>query len=211
MHDFPGSEFSKQDIEHLEGYLAKLCSQGDPGALENISDTLMRHEIECISNADIEESTGRFRFDTIPVEKHATGASGKGFGYSFTLQSDTFDPGKHRIEYQAGRIGKIDGCRPWGTEGGMPRQQLSGLNVSYNGKSLRLSPEIVSALYDPNFGCNPPNPGETRGYCYTEILRSADKKRVYLLLRGGDAAGSYNAIWAFTGGDYAGRVVLPGE
>lgn len=89
----------------------------------------------------------------------------------------------------------VDGRRPWGQDGGLPKESLV-LTVKSNGRNVEIPEEATRDLFEPNLDS-------------VAVLTPSDSgERALVLMSNSDGAGAYVVIWALEKGAYRGRVVF---
>jgi hypothetical protein len=124
-----------------------------------------------------------------------------GLKYEIKAESRKFIASKHRItENGNGNICQIDNKVIWGTDGGIPMEELSLFEVKINNQIISLPLSDYKDLF---------NPFLKWGKDLVHLNAWKDKKGGYVLiiLNGSDGAGGYSAIWIFKNGKYLRRVV----
>lgn len=122
-------------------------------------------------------------------------ATVKSDGVEARVTSSAFVPADHKITRKEGLV-MVDGVYPWGAETSVPRHSLK-LEVTVNGKALKLPAEASQNLYEPDLE--------------SLILltpKSADKHAL-VMMENSDGAGAYCVVWGFKDGTYVGRTVIP--
>lgn len=122
-------------------------------------------------------------------------ASAKLDGVVVRVASPPFKERDYKITKDTNGGIRVNGMAPWGQDGGMPRTSLE-LNVSLNGRALKLPAGATRNLYDPNVGS------------LVLLTPSTADKHVLVAMMNGDGAGGYTVVWAFLNGAYVGRTVF---
>jgi len=173
------------------------------------SATIKREVISFIDWVWEYEGTGRK-----PTMLHLKGQSDcdtyahfKGHGVDVRIVSAPFDSTKHTLTYdQSGYpfLCEIDGKRFLGTDGGMPREAIQRVSVTIDSVRVQLPRAAYGDLYQPSF-CWLSGTDGSIWSCH--VVRSVDRKRVYIHMSNSDGAGSYMVIWIFINGRYVRRVI----
>ena len=122
-------------------------------------------------------------------------------GYEVRLESKKFDPNNHKFTKSTdGEICLIDNKVFWGTDGDMPTDKVSKLDVKLNKQAIFVPLSEFNDLYNPSFLYGPD---------VVHVEAKMDKKGEYfiIVLFGSDGAGSYSSVWIFENGKYFGRAV----
>ncbi|MGK4568522.1 hypothetical protein [Flavobacterium sp. 3HN19-14] len=105
-------------------------------------------------------------------------------GSSVTMYREPFDPKKHKIEYKDNFVIAIDNSPLFGSDGEMPKFQLSKAILTIGQKTYDLQ---VDNMYNPWFGENPNQE-------FFEIIHGSANDHI-LKIQFSDGAGSYAAEW----------------
>jgi hypothetical protein len=104
-----------------------------------------------------------------------------------------FDPSKHYV-LMDGDQATIDGARPLGTEGGIPRREIVRLEVAFNGKHV----PIPKSLYADCFELRLVENGHGDLCTSFWMDPKGEWGRVDLTMEGSDAGGAYKVTWILT-------------
>lgn len=128
-----------------------------------------------------------------PVRKSFQFVSKKG-GHEARVVFTTrpFDRSAHRITKQKG-CPRIDGRAALGTDCSIPRFEIASIGFSFDGKRVPLLKSLYQDCYEPPFK-NGSGQADIAGYFAVRI--GDDLKSVFIFMDGGDAAGSYQVLWA---------------
>jgi hypothetical protein len=89
---------------------------------------------------------------------------------------------------------KINGKRPWGTVGDIPRNQYGGITIEWGKNIFGLPKSSFDDLYEPNFEYN-----------YTSVFLDKSKNRLYIYGSNSDGGGGYDVLWIIENGKYITR------
>lgn len=209
---YPAFHFTQREATYVLEKLKQPC----PFAFRNFDDTVAvaseQQRAEYMAIVFAESDMGNTNtIASTRLEKGGrltvSGDTGtiSAFGYTFILTDKSFVPSAHVLFYSKGprpMLEAIDAALFWGTDGDLPERELAQLGVSYKGVTHSYSAGVVQGLYQPNHKAVP-----TSEFQHVQVYRSADKRRVYLRMYGGDGAGGYLCVWQFSDGVYKGRVV----
>jgi hypothetical protein len=131
----------------------------------------------------------------------------EGSGVLVRIEATTFDSTKHRLTYDHDYplICGIDDLPVWGTDGNMPKRQITSFRVRIDGAEVPLPFAEWQNLYEAWF-CHYDSDAD-RIHWSTKVGRSGDGRRVYVSMNNGDAAGSYSAVLIFLDNKYYRRVI----
>ena len=83
-------------------------------------------------------------------------------------------------------ITKVDGMKPLGTDGSMPRVEIASMTVSFGGTKITIPAKLYADCFNPNFQKD------------TSAVRLTDAgDSLLVFMAGSDAAGSYQIMWIF--------------
>ena len=125
-------------------------------------------------------------------EKSAAVKSG---GVEAKVTSSKFVAADHKITRKEGLV-MVDGDYAWGAETTVPQHSLK-LEVTVNGKALKLPPETSHNLYEPDLES------------LTLLTPKSAEKHAFVMMENSDGAGAYCVVWGFKDGAYVGRTVIP--
>ena len=104
----------------------------------------------------------------------------KGKDVSLSYETRAFDAKNHRIgKNKNGGVGTIDGRRVWGTDGGLPRRETTGVKISLKGRAVTVDKNKYVNLYEVSKDYTV---YQKDGYYFIEQLNS-------------DGAGGYQLVW----------------
>ena len=89
----------------------------------------------------------------------------------------------------------IDGNRPWGTDGGMPKEEYRSIRFSSAAGEFYFSRNSFRDLFEPNAD-------------FTTAYLDKTTKRIYIKAMNSDAAGSYEVVWVVEEGRLINREVF---
>ena len=98
-----------------------------------------------------------------------------------------FDSALHQIGREDGFLKSIDGRGFWGTDGDLPRRQISSIRIKQGGKTISLPDSSFNNLYEPSFGCL------DNDYCYTRIYEYPGDN-LLIRMNNSDGAGAYSVL-----------------
>ena len=96
--------------------------------------------------------------------------------------------GENRIDYSPAKVtvmAEMIGCK---------KSRLDALTISVSGTKVRCEPAMIAPLIDPHW-----------------IRIAAASNRIYVSIDGGDASGSYTAVFTVVSGRIAERLIAQGE
>lgn len=70
-----------------------------------------------------------------------------------------------------------------GVDGGLPGTQINSLRVTFNGQEISIDPKFYTDCFNPTGSI--------------DVIISDDRQSVFVIMRGSDAAGSYQVLWNF--------------
>jgi hypothetical protein len=111
-----------------------------------------------------------------------------------------FDKKKHKYKYykeSPTEIEFIDNKQYWGTDGGLPTMEYSGIKIKI-GRIVFVAPKLATEnLYEPNLDTVEVNYDKEKGMIYIQTMNS-------------DGAGAYFVVWKFKNGVYQDRLIAYG-
>ena len=79
---------------------------------------------------------------------------------------------------------RVDGRKPLGTDGTIPRVEIASMTFSFNGRKVIVPPTLYADCYNPHFQKD------------TFVAKLSDNgDSLLLFMAGSDAAGSYQIMW----------------
>ena len=115
---------------------------------------------------------------------------------TFEIVAAPFLPKQHKIgKDKSGFVLKIDGRKPVGTDGNIPRVALVSLTITVNGRPLEIPPTAWNDLYEPGLETCNAYFDLTSGYMYLYMPSCSD------------GAGFYSIAWIFRNGRYLKRYI----
>ncbi|MCU0352441.1 MAG: SH3 domain-containing protein [Cytophagales bacterium] len=113
---------------------------------------------------------------------------------SFSISKTAFDAKNHKIgKTNSSFVSTIDGVRPSGVDGGLPKFEIKEFVLEINGRQITIPKQAYSDLFEPNFE-------------YLNVCFFKDRMYIYMPLNS-DGAGGYEAVWIFRNGQYLKRYV----
>ena len=104
------------------------------------------------------------------------------------VRTRAFDPSRHTLTIAdldtAKLITKVDGRAPLGTDGTIPRVEITSMIVSFSGKKIVVPPSLFADCFNPNF---------YKDAAAVKLSDSGDSLLVFMA--GSDGAGSYQIMW----------------
>lgn len=112
------------------------------------------------------------------------------------LKTRLFNRKNHKISTstEGNWVNKIDGRRPWGVDGDLPKIEIYALHITINGRLVQIPLRSYSDLFQPNI---------------SHIKIHYDSERIiYIYMPGNsDGAGSYDVVWVIKNGMLIKRVI----
>ena len=126
----------------------------------------------------------------------------KGEYISIRVFFSAFDSSAHVINYSTSggiysHVSTIDGKMPYGTDGDLPRNEISKLEITWNSQRVSIPVSAFHNLYEPH-DCQDVSP---------EAYLNSNRKLLYLYLSGSDGAGSYSVKLIFDSTAYLSRII----
>lgn len=192
-----------------------------PESLLLVRDSLVRSDLACFTVKGrvlrSPDTAAAVPPEKIPLaygdEKLAYFQHPKRIGLYVHLYFKNFDSAVHRFSRDSSGLVLIDGRRAWGADGRMPQRQVDSIFFVLHSHWLRPVPrEAYAGLFEPAL-CRCPAPRRwwnKREGCmtpYYSMYWSADRKRLYVYMRGGRGKDAYEVTWVMTDGRYCCRVV----
>ncbi|BDS06805.1 hypothetical protein NT6N_18450 [Oceaniferula spumae] len=114
----------------------------------------------------------------MPLTKMKKLKQGEAISISYTTQP--FVKADHKIsQNEHGGVGKIDGLTVWGTDGGLPKTEITGVQLTLNGKKIEVPKRLFANLYEPSKQFNI--------YSHEGVF--------YIPQHCSDGAGGYHLVW----------------
>jgi hypothetical protein len=111
-----------------------------------------------------------------------------------TIKSGTFIKAGRKftyVKYEDGGsqyVGEIDGKRPWGTDGPMPRTEYKSIQFKSGAQTLNFPKSSFNDLF------------EISALKYTTVCLDKTTGKVYVEAGNSDGAGSYEVVWVINNG-----------
>lgn len=104
----------------------------------------------------------------------------KGKDFTFAITSIPFKPADHKLERnEDGALIKIDGHDINGTDGNIPKMEVSAITITLKGKKVTVPKALYQDLYEP----------------HKKFTILHDNKYFYVHAYGSDGAGGYEIVW----------------
>jgi hypothetical protein len=126
-----------------------------------------------------------------------------GNGIKATVTISTFDPAKHKLQYDEKYLIKIDRHTFYGNYGNMPQTSISDVSVIVGQDTVAIPPIAYADLYNLNFTYSDKGVERTRD----GVFKSKDGHTIYLYLFSKDNTGSYEVTWIIQDKKYLRRVL----
>lgn len=112
----------------------------------------------------------------------------------FSLKTIPFIQKNHKVDRVEGWVEKIDGNRPKGVDGGIPKVEIKNLSFLINSGAIEIPKQEYADLFEPNL---------------KTISIYADKRGVIYVYMpyNSDGAGGYDAVWIIKENQYLKRYV----
>lgn len=183
--------------------------------IDSLLDPTMRAEVLSLYPTGLLEETSTVELIALPGRANCHDrAEFKGNDITVVIEGAPFDTAKHTFGYDRSQqvpfLCNIDGLGFWGTDGGMPRREIKGVNVTMKGKMLNVPKRGYTNLYEPNFCDTYPGSKDAPISIHASCRLSKDRERLYIHMMNSDGAGGYLVTWIFQNGRYWGRVVEHG-
>lgn len=127
----------------------------------------------------------------------------EGDGIKATVRIASFDPSKHKLQYDEKYLIKIDRRSFYGNYGNVPRTSISHVSVVVGKDTVAIPAIAYSDLYNLNFTYSDKGVQRTRDAVY----KSKDGHTIYLYLFSKDETGSYEVTWIIQDKKYLRRVL----
>ncbi|WP_397447871.1 hypothetical protein [Polaribacter sp. R77954] len=111
------------------------------------------------------------------------------------IKTTEFQPNKRELKFDSSGkfLEKIDGKDIYGTDGNIPRKEISEFYLIVNDKRIEIPKKHYNDLFEPTIECLNDNDDL---YCYT-ICYLNEKGEIILTMQNSDGAGSYMVIFIF--------------
>jgi hypothetical protein len=107
-----------------------------------------------------------------------------------------FKSAKHKLTKDNNFISKIDGKRPMGVDGGLPKTELQSIQLTIGGEVIDVPKSELNDLYEPNF---------EKASVYL-----AQNGNIYFTMSNSDGAGGYEVAFVFKDKKFQQRYVFYG-
>jgi hypothetical protein len=128
-------------------------------------------------------------------------APGKKDSLSVIVKQALFEPKKHQLFYSKensnenirSELIKIDGKFFWGTDGEIPKEVISHVEVTIKGNEISIPKNAFNDLYEPHL--------KNINICH------GPDNTIYISMSNSDGAGAYTIIWIIKDNKYYGRYI----
>lgn len=197
----------------LSGYAGALHAQSKDDMTDTrrknetiikIAQKDIRSEMASFTMAGIDESVGKGDIHKIPFSEVGSNfMTFEGDGMKATVSTATFEPSKHKLDYDEKYLIKIDKKTYYGGYGAIPKNYINKVSMIMGKDTIAIPATAYSDLYNLNFSyLNTGVQKSTNG-----IYRSKDGHRTYLYIFCKDNTGSYEVTWIFIDKVYYRRVL----
>ena len=101
------------------------------------------------------------------------------FSFQYKLKEFSFE--NKTCDYNGKWLMKINGCEIYGTDGNIPKIEVSGIDASINGETI----DIPTTVYEDIFECT------------NEFVINKNKEDIIVHQENSDGAGGYLIVWVF--------------
>lgn len=181
--------------------------KGDKESFARLKDKTIRKEIATFTDAGADENRSKLKLNELPLAKFAdTYSTFEKDSIVFKITKSKFNKAKHKITTMGNQIVKIDNKPIWGTDGELPKEQISSIFVKIGKDTILIPRSAYCDLYEPSMKWKEGT--ESVGNLW--IYYSKDNKRFYIAMANSDGAGFYEATLIIKNKKYAGRVLDDG-
>ena len=169
-----------------------------------ISQKDIRADVATFTLSVIDESIGKADLQKISFTSMGPNFMAfEGEGIKATVTTASFDPTKHKLDYDERYLIKIDKKPYYGGYGSVPKKYISLVTMMI-GKDTVVIPSVAYFdLYNLNFTYTDKGAQRTRNGIY----RSKDGHKIYLYLLCKDNTGNYEVTWVIQDKKYFRRVL----
>ena len=165
----------------------------------------IKADLSSFTMAGIDESVAKGSITKIPFTSIGPDfTTFEGNNMKATVSIATFDPSKHKMDYDEKYLIKIDKKPYYGNYGKLPLTMIKSITLTINGDSVIIPPSAYFDLYNLNFTFKDKQ-GVDRSS--NGIYHSRDGHRLYLYLLCRDNSGSYEVTFVIQDKKYAFRVL----
>ena len=191
--------------------ISQFCfAQTEGTNFAKISNKILKHEIASFNIAHGFEATDTIKkkeVNEIPLLNCSDSLiTFSAEGLKISISSTRFDSSRHKLWYDSQSYLKlIDGKSFWGTDGGVPNEEVKEVNVTIGNKRFLFPIDALKGIYQPNFCTKNNLNGDL--ILHSKVFRSTDKRRIYVYMLNSDGAGGYEVIWIIQDKKYLTRVI----
>jgi len=127
----------------------------------------------------------------------------EGDGIKATVEIASFDPSKHKLQYDEKYLIQIDRRTFYGSYGNVPKTSISNVSVIIDKDTIAIPATAFADLHNLNFTYLDKGVERTRDAVY----KSKDGHTIYLYLFSRDDSGSYEVTWVIQDKKYLRRVL----
>lgn len=164
----------------------------------------LRADVATFALAGLSESVGTVPLQKIPytsLDNNSIAFEGEGIKAKVTIAS--FDPAKHKLQYDEKYLIKIDRRPYYGNYGSLPKTDISNVSIIIGNDTVAIPPMAYSDLFNLHFTYSDKGVQRTTDAVY----KSKDGHTIYLYLFSKDDTGSYEVTWIIQDGKYLRRVL----
>jgi hypothetical protein len=153
----------------------------------------------------VDESVGKEPLQKISFSAlSADSITFSGEGINATIHIATFDPTKHKLDYDEKTLIKIDRKTYYGNYGHVPDSYISNIQVIVEGDTVIIPPAAYADVYNPKLYYTDKGGTERSA---NAVYKSKDGKKIYLYLFTKDGTGSYEVTWVIQDKKYLRRIL----
>ncbi|MEO8765883.1 MAG: hypothetical protein ABI416_16400 [Ginsengibacter sp.] len=166
--------------------------------------TEIRLDLSTFTLSGIDEGVGKNELKKIPFTSFSSNYMNfEGDDINASIRLSTFDPAKHKLDYDEKYLIRIDKKTYYGGYGNIPKTYIGKIVLTIGGDSIEIPPLAFFDLYNLNLTYTDKGTIRSRNGIY----KSTDGHRVYLYLFCKDATGSYEVTWVIQDKKYLRRVL----
>lgn len=177
---------------------------GDKESLQKVKDKIIRKEVATFTIAGTEEPVSKIKLGEIPLISFGNNFSVfQKDSIKVTLTIGKFHKTNHKIKYLGSYVVKIDNKPFWGTDGGLPKEQINSIHMIVGKDTIHIPKSAYSDLFEPSLSWKELN--KTIGNLW--VYYSKDRNRFYIAMMNSDGAGAYEVTLIIKNKKYFGRVI----
>lgn len=198
-------EIDEKGLSNLDSLIQNTIDKKNEDGINNIDNIKLKKLLDSILYDSVSSFTRLKSLGCYDTITHLGGLDLKNNKYFIVFNRREFKQKQHRIKSKKIPVYLIDDKPFWGSDFGMPKREFKYIEVYINNSEVDFYKEYYQDLFNPNFCSFKKEDGTNYEYLNGYITK--DSEYLFLVMKGGDGAGTYTAIWIFKNKEYHSRIV----